>query len=165
MDILLHAANAALLIAHGIRRESEAALLLLGPPDPPRLVRLIGHRLRGYQPDIRSNAALVRAALANPSRVEREVMPGLLASRATLEESLDRLGPTFVELREDGTDIRETDLPADATFLLSDNQDLTVDEERIVRARGALVVSVGPAPLHADQAIAIVQNELDRRNA
>ncbi|HYV09179.1 MAG TPA: tRNA (pseudouridine(54)-N(1))-methyltransferase TrmY [Thermoplasmata archaeon] len=165
MDILLHAANAALLIAHGIRRESEAALLLLGPPDPPRLVRLIGHRLRGYQPDIRSNAALVRAALANPSRVEREVMPGLLASRATLEESLDRLGPTFVELREDGTDIRETDLPADATFLLSDNQDLTADEERIVRERGALVVSVGPAPLHADQAIAIVQNELDRRNA
>ncbi|HEX9340285.1 MAG TPA: tRNA (pseudouridine(54)-N(1))-methyltransferase TrmY [Thermoplasmata archaeon] len=165
MDILLHAANAALLLAHGIRREAEAALLLLGPPDPPRLVRLIGHRLRSYQPDIRSNAALVRAALANPSRVEREVAPGVLASRATLEDSLDRLGPTFVELREDGTDIRKTDLPTDATFLLSDNQDLSADEKRIVRERGALVVNVGPLPLHADQAIAIVHNELDRRNA
>lgn len=165
MDILLHAANAALLLSHGIRRESEAALLLLGPPDPPRLVRLLGHRLRGYQPDIRSNAAMVRAALDHASRVEREVSPGLVASRTTFEESLDRLGPSFVYLREGGKDVRTADFPADATFVLSDHQDLTAEEERTLMDRDAFVVGVGPVSLHADQAIAIVQNELDRRNA
>lgn len=165
LDILLHAANAALLLSHGIRRESEAALLLLGPPDPPRLVRLLGHRLRGFQPDIRSNAAMVRAALDHPSRVEREVSPGLFASRATFEESLDRLGPTFVHLSEGGKDVRKADLPADATFVLSDDHDLTAEEERALVDRSAFAVGVGPVSLHADQAIAIVQNELDRRNA
>lgn len=165
MDIVLNAANAALLVAHDIRRDVEVGLLLLGPPNPPRFVRLQGLRLRSYQPDIRSNAALVRRALAEPSRIERESSPGVSCSIATFDEALDRLGPAFVHLREDGKDIREAVLPADATFVLSDNQDLTPSEERAVRERGAIAVGLGPTSLHADHAIAIVHNELDRRHA
>ncbi len=164
MDILLSAANAALLVAHDLRRDAEAGLLLLGPPDPPRFLRLQGHRIRSYQPDLRSNAALLRKALENASRIERETSPGILASKATFEEALDRLGPTFVYLKEGGRDLRSATLPADSTFVLSDNQDLGPEEERAVLARDPLVVGVGPRSLHTDQAITIVQNELDRRN-
>jgi tRNA (pseudouridine54-N1)-methyltransferase len=163
MDILLSAANAALLLAHDLRRDAEAALLLLGPPDPPRLVRILGHRVRSYQPDLRSNAALLRKSLEHGSRVEREVSPGILASKASFEEALDRLGPTYVLLKEGGKDVRAAALPADATFVLSDNQDLTAEEEHAVRTRDALVVGLGPHALHTDQAITLVQNELDRR--
>lgn len=163
MDILLNAANAGLLVAHGIRPDAEVGLLLLGPPDPSRLVRFQGHRLRSYQPDIRSNAALLRRALEHASRVEREVLPGVLASRATLDEALDRLGPAFVYLRQGGKDIRAADLPADGTYVLSDNQDLMESEERAVLERGALVVGLGRVALHTDHAIAVVHNELDRR--
>lgn len=163
MDILLGAANAALLLAHDIRRDAEAALLLLGPPDPPRLIRILGHRVRSYQPDLRSNAALLRKALEAGSRIEREVSPGILASKASFDEALDRLGPAFVYLKEGGKDVRSASLPADATFVLSDNQDLSPEEDQAVRARDALVVGLGPHALHADQAIVLVQNELDRR--
>ncbi len=163
MDILLSAANAALLLAHDIRRDAEAALLLLGPPDPPRFVRILGDRVRSYQPDLRSNAALIRKALEHRSRVEREVSPGILASKADFSEALDRLGPTFVYLKQGGRDIHVATLPADATFVLSDNQDLTSEEERIVLARDALVLGLGPHALHTDQAIVLAQNELDRR--
>lgn len=163
MDILLNAANAALHLAHDLRRDAEAALLLLGPPDPPRLVRFQGYRLRSFQPDIRSNAALLRRALGHGSRVERETSPGVLGSKASFEEALDRLGPTFVYLKLGGKDIREQPLPADMTFVLSDNQELTPDEERAVLARDALVVGLGPYAVHTDHAITLVQNELDRR--
>ena len=163
MDILLNAANAALHLAHDLRRDVEIAMVLLGPPDPPRLVRWLGHALRSYQPDIRSNAALLRRALGHGSRVERETSPGILASKASLEEALDRLGPAYVYLKESGKDIRGVDLPVDSTFVLSDNQDLTADEERAVLARGALVVGLGPLALHTDHAVALVHNELDRR--
>lgn len=163
MDILLSAANAALLLAHGIRRDAEAALLLLGPPDPPRLIRILGDRVRSFQPDLRSNASLVRKALEHGSRVEREVSPGILASKASFPEALDRLGPPFVYLKEGGKDIRGTDLPADATFVLSDNQELTPEEEGEVVARDAYVVGLGPHAIHTDHAIVLVQNELDRR--
>ncbi len=163
MDILLSAANAALLLAHDIRRDAEADLLLLGPPDPPRLIRILGHRVRSYQPDLRSNAALVRKALEHSSRVEKETSPGILASRASFPEALDRLGPTFVYLKEGGKDIRASAVPADATFVLSDNQDLTPEEERLVLARDPIVVGLGPHAIHTDHAIVLVQNELDRR--
>lgn len=163
MDILLNAANASLLVAHGIRRDVEVTLLMLGPPNPPRCVRLVGFRLQTFQPDIRSNAGLIRLALKDASRIERQVSPGVYGSVATFEEALDRLGPTFVYLKENGKDIRQAGLPADATFVLSDNQDLTSDEERALWERGALGVALGPLPLHADHAIAIVHNELDRR--
>lgn len=163
MDILLNAANAALLLAHDLRRDTDVGLLLLGPPNPPRFVRLQGFRLKNYQPDIRSNAALVRRALESTSRIERETSPGVFASQATFEEALDRFGPAFVYPKEGGKDIRQATLPADATFVLSDNQDLTAAEERSLTDRGALVVGLGPLALHTDHAIALVQNELDRR--
>jgi len=165
MDILLNAANAALLLAHDIRRDVEVGLLLLGSPSPPRFVRFVGSRLKSFQPDIRSNAALVRRTLSDVSRVEHEFLPGVYASIATFGEALDRLGPTFVCLKEGGKDIRQAALPADATFVLSDNQDFLTEEERILTDRGALVVGLGPSPVHTDHAIAIVHNELDRRGA
>jgi tRNA (pseudouridine54-N1)-methyltransferase len=163
MDILLNGANAALLLAHGVRRDVEVGLLLLGPPTPPRFVRLVGFRLKSYQPDIRSNASLIRRALVDASRVEHETSPGVHGSIASFPEALDRLGPTFVSLKEGGKDIRQAALPADATFVLSDNQELLADEEILLTERGALEVSLGPVALHTDHAIAIVQNELDRR--
>ena len=165
MDILLNAANAALLLAHGIRRDAEVGLLLLGPPTPPRFVRLVGFRLKAYQPDIRSNGSLIRRALVDVSRVEHESSPGVYGSIATFEEALDRLGPTFVSLKEGGKDIRQAALPADATFVVSDNQELLVDEERLLTDRGALAIGLGPVALHTDHSIAIVHNELDRRGA
>jgi tRNA (pseudouridine54-N1)-methyltransferase len=165
MDILLNAANAALLLAHDLRRDTEVGLLLLGPPTPPRFVRLVGFRLKAYQPDIRANAALVRRALVDVSRVEGVSSPGVFGSIATFAEALDRFGPTFVLLKEGGKDIRAAALPADATFVLSDNQELLADEERLLADRGALVVGLGPVALHTDHAIALVQNELDRRGA
>ena len=165
MDILLNAANAALLLAHDLRRDTEVGLLLLGPPTPPRFVRLVGFRLRSYQPDIRSNAALIRLALVDTSRVEHETSPGVYGSIASFAEALDRFGPTFVLLKEGGKDIREVALPVDATFVLSDNQELLEDEERLLTDRGSVVVGLGPSSLHTDHAIALVQNELDRRGA
>src|SRR5438094_7521185 len=163
MDILLSAANAALLLAHGIRRDAEVGLLLLGPPGPPRFVRLVGFRLRSYQPDIRANAALIRRALVEPSRIERESTPGVFSSIVTFGEALDRLGPPFVSLREGGMDIRTADLPADATFVLSDNQEFPPEETRLLSERGAPVFGSGPSSLPTDPPIPFVHNRPDRR--
>ncbi len=107
---------------------------------------------------------MLRKALEYASRVEHETSPGIFASKATFDEALDRLGPTFVYLKEGGRDIRDILVPADATFVLSDNQDLVPEEERAVLRRDALVVGLGPTALHSDQAISIVHNELDRRH-
>lgn len=165
MDLLLNAANAALLVSHGLRRDVEVTLLLLGPPDPPRAIRILGERLERWGPDIRGNAALVRRALEHGSRLERETSPGIFASRRSLEEVLAGVPEPLVELREDGHDIRQASLPHDVAFLLSDSVDLTPEEREIVSSKGPLACRVGPRSLHTDHVIAIIHNELDRRHA
>lgn len=164
MDLLLNAANAALLVSHDMRRDSEITLLLLGPPDPPRAVRLVGGRLQAFGPDIRTNAGLVRGALKHASRLERETTPGVFAARRGLAEVLESIAEPIIELREDGKDLREVGLPRDVAFVLSDSMDLTGEEEAVTARKRAAVCSVGPRSIHSDHAIAIVHNELDRRH-
>jgi len=163
IDLLLTAANAALLVAHDLRRDSECILILLGPPDPTRTIRLLGNQLQFYGPDIRGNAGLIRKALRHGSRLERETSPGVFASRRGLSEVLEASTEPIVQLREGGKDIRSVELPHDVSFVLSDSVDLSEDEEAIVAGRRVAVCSVGPRSLHASDAIAIVHNELDRR--
>jgi len=163
MDLLLTAANAALLVSHDLRRDSEATLILLGPPDPPRTIRLEGARLQSLGPDLRANAGLVRKALAHGGRVERETSPGVFVARRGLAEVLEGVPEPLVLLCEDGKDIRKAEIPQDVAFVLSDAIDLTEEEESLVRRRSAAVWSVGPISVHTSDAIAVVHNEMDRR--
>jgi len=165
MDLLLNAANAALLVSHDLRRDVEVTLLLLGPPDPPRAIRILGERIERWGPDIRGNAALIRRALEHGSRLERETSPGIFASKRSLEEVLAGVPEPLVELLEDGHDIRQASLPPDVAFLLSDSVDLTSEEREIISRKNPLACRVGPRSLHTDHVIAIIHNELDRRYA
>ncbi len=66
----------------------------------------------------------------------------------------------FAVLDEKGIDMRNAGTTPDA-FLLSDHLNFTDDEELLVKQCPRY--SVGPACIHADHAITIVHNELDRR--
>jgi len=164
MDLLLTAANAALLVSHDLRRDSDATLVLLGPPDPPRAVRLDGARLQSLSPDLRTNAGLLRKALAHGGRVERETSPGAFASRRGIVDVLEGIREPLIHLREDGKDIREVEIPREVAFILSDSIELTGEEEAVVARRRKAVCSVGPVSVHTSDAIAIVHNEMDRRH-
>jgi tRNA (pseudouridine54-N1)-methyltransferase len=161
MDILCRCVNAALALSHGIRRDAEIHLLLLGPPAPPKDVLIRGDSVRSLSPDERSTAALIRKALALPvGESFRESTPGILVRRGGLGGL--PAGGQFAVLSEDGRDVRgEESLPPG--FILSDHLDFTAEEEALLA--GLPRVSVGPRVLQADQAITVLQNELDRREA
>ena len=161
MDILCRCVNAALSISHGIRKDAEIHLILLGPPSPPKDLLLQGSAVRSLSPDERSTAALLRKALALPvGESFRESSPGILVRRRGLSTLVSEGG--YAVLSEDGQDVRTLpDLPV--AFLLSDHLDFTLGEEEVLS--GLPRISVGPRVLHADQAITVLQNELDRREA
>ena len=161
MDLLCRCVTAALALSHGIRRDAEVRLLLLGPPSPPKEVLLRGDTVRSLSPDERSTAALIRMALALPvGEAYRESTPGIFVRRGGLAGLL--ADGRFAVLSEEGRDLRgETDLPPG--FILSDHLDFTAGEEALLA--GVPRISVGPRVLQADQAITVLQNELDRREA
>jgi len=161
LDILCRCVNAALSLSHGLRRDAEIHLLLLGPPAPPKDLLIRGDSVRSLSPDERSTAALIRKALALPvGDAFRESTPGVLVRRAGLPQLV--AGRGFAVLSEAGEDVRAMKaLPAG--FILSDHLDFTSAEEELLA--GLPRISVGPKVLHADHAITVLQNELDRREA
>jgi len=146
LDILLRCVNSSFFLSHGIRKDVEVTLMLLGEPNPPKTIRIDGREVRYLNPDERSTAALIRNALLQKGEGERRCSPGIYVSERSYEEVLSNISKEskMYYLHEKGEDIRTAPLAEDCTFVL-----------------GRL--SLGPISYHADHCITLVNNELDRR--
>ncbi len=165
LDILLRCVNSAFFLSHGIRRDVEIVLMLLGEPNPPKTIRINGSEVKYLNPDERSTAALIRNALLQKGDGERKCSPGIYVSERSYSEVLSNMSKEskMYYLREDGEDIRTAALAPDSTFVLGDDQDLTKAEEDILMTYEPKRLSLGPVSYHADHCITLVNNELDRR--
>ncbi|HML27075.1 MAG TPA: tRNA (pseudouridine(54)-N(1))-methyltransferase TrmY, partial [Methanomethylovorans sp.] len=145
-----------------------AHLLLLGEPNPPRVIRFNGEKLRYLNPDERSAGALIKKALdiGAISSIETRSTPGVWIRETDLSTMLSEFssdGRKIFYFREDGEDIRSTSEGLkDGVFILGDHLGLTEDEEKLVMGLSAGTISVGPLSLHADHCIILIHNELDR---
>ena len=159
MDILCRCVNTSFFLSHDLRRDVNCYLILCGKPVPPKTIRFSGNALRSLSPDERSAGALIKKALAMPSgSIFRDAAPGVSVRKGGLAQLMTE--HTFGVLDEKGNDIRVAGEIPDA-FLLSDHLNFTEDEELQVKLCPRY--SVGPACIHADHTITIVNNELDRR--
>jgi tRNA (pseudouridine54-N1)-methyltransferase len=163
IDILARSVTAAFLTSFDLRRDTRLLLVLLGEPDPPKMIRFEGSELKYLNPDERSAGALIRRALQVKSRTEEDQSTrGVYVRRGDLEDAL-RYSDAFAlfYLHEDGEDVRGVDLDAaNVAFILGDHLGLFEEEEAtLAHARR---IRVGPVILHTDQCITLVHNELDR---
>lgn len=169
MDVLLRCVRASFLVSHGLRRDTVVYLVLLGGPRAPRTLRIDGGAVRFVRPDERALANMVQKALAIPTSGEGfvEVKPGISVAEGGLEAVLGDVGPgAAYVLREHGEDIRAVALdPVAPVVFVGDDLDLDEASSAALEAHGALELSLGPISVHADDAITLVQNELDRAAA
>jgi len=167
LDILIRCVNSAFFLSHDIRRDTELFLVLLGGDDPPKTVRFSGSELRYLNPDERSTSSLIRNALMKKSDAgETRSSPGIYVSRMSFSDVIGMLSERgkIIYLKEDGTDVRGMEIPEDPVFVISDNRDLTDEEEDILLRYGPEKISIGPHSLHADHCIIVVHNEMDRNS-
>ena len=164
MDIIARCINASLFLSHDLRRDVEVYAVLLGEPSPPVTVRISGEKVRYLSPDERSPAALIKKALEKgvPPAGEDESTPGVYVSKRSFADVIGGFGQ-IVYLHEDGEDLRSAVLTCEETFVLSDHQNLTPEEEDALARKGARKISLGKKLYHADHCIVVVNHELDRR--
>ncbi len=165
LDILVRCVNSAFFLSHNIRHETELFLVLQGGDDPPKTVRFSGAEVRYLNPDERSTSSLIRNALMKKTDgTETRSSPGIYVSKMSFADVISMLAEKgkIVYLKEDGTDIRSMAVPEDPVFVLSDNKDLTAEEEEILQKYSPEIISIGPHSLHADHCMIIVHNEMDR---
>jgi tRNA (pseudouridine54-N1)-methyltransferase len=169
LDVLLRCLRAGLLVSHGLRRDTIVYLVLLGGPDAPRSLRFDGAAARYVRPDEYSLATTVKKALSVPIESSGFVpaRAGIAVARGGLEVVLEDLPPVAGYVLDiEGSDIRETALDTEeSVFFLGDHSGLDAAARSRLDAFGATPIALGPLSVHADDAIALVGNELDRRAA
>jgi len=169
LDVLLRCVRAALLVSHGIRRDATIYLVLEGGSRAPRTVKIDGATATYLRPDERSLAGMLKSMLAWVD--DRDAFDagvrGVAIARGGLDAVVRDLGPfTPYVLDERGTDVRAEALDvANPVLFVGDHTAFSGETRERIDALGAKPISVGPISLHADDAIAIVSNELDRRSA
>lgn len=169
LDVLLRCVRAALLVSHGVRRDTVVYLVLHGGPRAPRTVKIDGETSEYLRPDERSLAGVMRNMLGRP-RPEpithfRESTRGVAIADGGLDAVVADLG-VFVPyvLDERASDFRDAPIDLEhPVFFLGDHLGFDDATRARVIALGATALSIGPTSVHADDAIAIVSNELDRR--
>jgi tRNA (pseudouridine54-N1)-methyltransferase len=167
LDVLLRCVAAALLVSHGLRRDTIVYLVLKGGgTTPPRSVRIDGRVAEYVRPDERSLAGRVKAMLETKAEVgfaaERQGMAvadgGLAVVLADLGE-----GARYI-LDEGGNDVRDEPLELEnPAFFVGDHLGFDDATRATLVAEESRPIRVGPVSVHADDAIALVSNELDRR--
>jgi tRNA (pseudouridine54-N1)-methyltransferase len=173
LDVLLRCLRAGLLVSHGLRRDTCVYLVLLGTPDRPRTVRVDGASAKFVRPDERSLGVLIQKSLGSDTRSAAspgtfvEVRPGIAIAESGLDAVLTDVGPsTLYVLEAGGADLRDAPLALDdVTFFLGDHLGFDGETRAALAAAGALPVGVGPRDIHTDDVVAIVSNEIDRRDA
>jgi tRNA (pseudouridine54-N1)-methyltransferase len=159
MDVLCRCVNSSLFLSHDLRSDTDCYLVLCGEPSPPKTVRLLGSDVRSLSPDERSAGALIKKALSIPVGSEfRYATSGISVRKGGLARLMSE--HAFAVLDEKGPDVRQAETLPEA-FLLSDHLNFTTEEESLLAACPRY--SVGPVCLHANHAITLVHNELDRR--
>jgi tRNA (pseudouridine54-N1)-methyltransferase len=174
LDVLLRCLRAALLVSHGVRHDTIVYLVLLGGEGAPRVLRIDGSAVRFVRPDERMLAllvqkALTRADVAAPPDVFVQIRAGLAVARGGLDAVLgdfDHATHSLYVLEEDASDVRDAALAGrDVVVFVGDHRGF----DELTRARlgelGAEPMGIGPLSLHADDAIAVLNNELDRAAA
>ena len=162
MDLLCRCINAALLTSHGVREGVTAHLVLRGDGENEDVtVRFEGEEVSGLNPDERSIAGVVRAALEERTYYEVEARHGVYVAERGLKEVLDETGVETVVLHEGGERAAAGKPPDEPVFVVSDHRDFSEGDLEAVEEDGALSVSLGPVALHADHATAVAHNWCD----
>ncbi|HID42954.1 MAG TPA: tRNA (pseudouridine(54)-N(1))-methyltransferase TrmY [Archaeoglobaceae archaeon] len=165
MDILCRCVAQALFLSHGIRRDVEVYLLLLGEPRPPRSLKVSGREVKYMAPDERNIAGLLRKALKIESNSWKVSTPGIYIASKGFKELLEELSKKYmiIYLKEGGVDIREVIHSFEnPLFVLGDHFGLSHEMEKVLSNYAEYRVFLSRKSLQADQCVLIANYELDR---
>jgi len=165
MDIVIHAIIAGFFLSNDYRKDVKMHLVFYGMPDPPKHIEItITPELEISKKDIGN---LIKKILYKYKPGEkREVLPGCFVEKKSflkVIEELQEQGKKFFVLDKKGEDIRKTKISNNSVFILGDHEGLPKKELKRFK-KIAIPISIGPKMYFSSQVVAILNNELDRRN-
>lgn len=173
IDIAIHTVIAAFFLSHKIRTDMRLHLCFAGPPTPPRhleMAPVIDGKTgidKIYLAKTNVSAVLKKMLYKCKEGEKREIFPGFWIEKKgflELAKDLAEQDRNIYALDPKGEDIRTVEIGENPIFILGDHKGLPAKELKRLK-RLYTSVSIGPKTYFASQTIAIVNNELDRREA
>jgi len=171
LDIAIHALIAAFFLSESIRNDVKLHLVLAGPPDPTKHLEfkpvLNGETGKDKIYLNKKNVAkIIKKMLYKYKPGEKnEVFPGYWIEKKdilSIVKELSKKGHDLYLLDRKGEDIREAEIGKNPVFILGDHEGLSKRELKALK-KLAKPVTIGPKTYFASHTVAIVNNELDRR--
>ncbi len=171
LDIAIHSVIAAFFLSHKIREDTKMHLVFAGAPDPvkhlemkPVLEGQTGiDKIYLNKSDVSS---IIKKMLYKYKPGEKnEVFPGYWIEKKSflkLAEELKESGKNLYLLDQKGEDIREVEIKDNPVFILGDHLGLPGKELKRLKSISS-PVTIGKRTYFASHTIAVVNNELDRR--
>jgi len=165
IDIAIHSFIQGVFLSHSFRENVKFHFVFYGMPDPPKHIEIqVSPELNISKKDIGN---LIKKILYKYKKEEkREVLPGCFIEKKSflkVIEELEKSGSEIFILDKKGEDIRLAEIKDNCVFIIGDQEGLPKKELRRLKDI-AKKISIGKKMYFASQTVAVVNNELDRRN-
>lgn len=171
LDIPIHSVIAGFFLSQKIRADVKMHLLFAGPPTTPRHLELapVTEGKTGVDKihiNKKNIAGIIKKMLYKYREGEKhEVFPGFWIEEKGFLQLVNELhdaGREIYILDPKGEDIRTAKISDDPIFILGDHRGLP-DKELKRLKKFCKPITIGPTTYFASHTIAVVHNELDRR--
>ena len=171
LDIAIHVVIASFFLSHKIREDTKLHLVFAGRPDPVKHLEIkpVTEGITGVDKVYLSKkdvAGLIKKMLYKYKEGKKtEVFPGYWIEKKGFMKVVDEIideGKQIYILDQKGEDIRTVKIGDKPVFILGDHNGLPAKELKRLK-RYCTPVSIGKRTYFASQTVAIVNNELDRR--
>jgi tRNA (pseudouridine54-N1)-methyltransferase len=158
LDIVHECIVTSLFLSHGIRKNVVFHAILNGPPNPPMHIEINGERLYDVRTDIDTWQRILKKVISGKPH------PGITTNKTSFEALLKAKAEntSIYVLEEDGKDVAETELAANAVFVIGDHVGLPKKAEAFALRYGEKI-SLGKQPYLAASCITILNYLLDRQ--
>lgn len=171
IDIAIHTIIAAFFLSYKIRTDTKLHLVFAGPPDPQKHLELkpVTDGKTGFDKIYLAKkdvSGVLKKMLYKYREGEKtEVFPGFWIEKKGFLELVKELkgeGRNIYILDAEGEDIRTVEIKENPIFILGDHLGLPEKEFKRLK-QSCTPVSIGKRVYFASQTVAVVNNELDRR--
>jgi tRNA (pseudouridine54-N1)-methyltransferase len=171
IDIAIHVVIASFFLSQKLRNDVKLHLVFAGPPDPVKHLELYPvtegrtgvDKIYLAKKDV--SGVLKKMLYKYREGENREVFPGFWIEKKNLMELVKELNKkerNVYILDPDGEDVREADIKENPIFILGDHKGLPDKELRRLKTM-CTPISIGKRTYFASQTVAVINNEIDRR--
>ncbi len=168
MDIAVHTVIAAFFLSNAIREDTKLHLIFAGMPDPQKHLEMqpVVDGEQGVSISKKDVSGLIKRMLYKYKKGRRvETFPGYFVEKKSFLHVIQELqddGKDIYVLDKKGEDIRKVKIGGNPVFVLGDHEGIPKKELKRLKKK-VIPVSIGKKQYFASQTVAIVNNELDRR--